>query len=76
MAGKDLFVITWKNLSYQNFALERVTIFMTTTRTVVSTLQSSLAFFKAKERFVPFGTQNTLLMHARQVNVYRSVTVT
>jgi len=76
VAGKDLFVITWKNLSNQNFALERATIFVTTTRTLVSTFQPSPAFFKTKERLVLIGTQNTLLMLARQVNFYCSVTVT
>jgi len=76
VAGKDLFVITWKNLSNQNFALERATIFMTKTRTLVSTFQPSPAFLKAKERLVPFGTQNTLLMLARQVKFYCSVTET
>jgi len=76
VAGKDLFVITWKNLSNQNFAPEPVTIFMTKTRTLVSTFQPSPAFFKAKERLVLLGTQNTLLMLAWQVNFYCSVTVT
>lgn len=75
VAGKELFVITWQNLFNPYLALERAAIFMTKTRTLVSTFQTSTALLNAKEWLGPFGTQNTHLMLAWQINFNCSVTV-
>ena len=75
VAGKDLFVTTWQNLFNPNLALECAAIFMTKTRTLVSTFQTSTALLNTKERLGPFGTKNTHLMLAWQINFNYSVTV-
>jgi len=77
VAGKDLFVITRKKLFNQNFAPVTATLFITQTRTLVSTVnQFSSAFHNARWWIALFWTQNKYSMLAWQLDLNCSVTAT
>jgi len=77
VAWKDLFVITRKELFNQNFAPVTATLFITQTRTLVSTVdQFSSAFHNARGWIALFRTQNEYSMPAWQLYLNCSVTAT
>ena len=69
-------MLTWKDFFNQNGAPVSATLFMTKTRTLVSTMQLSSAFCKATVWLVLFWTQNAHSMLAWQLNFNCRVTST
>ena len=77
VAWKDLFVITWKKLFKQNLAAVTATLFITQTRTLVSTVKEySSAFHDTRGWIALFWTQNEYSMSAWQLDLNCSVAAT